>query len=140
MPLSFHVSSKDVAAVTFALSKLPRATGRKIVREETRRAANRVLLPAAKRAVPFRSGQYRRSIKTRAIKRTRTAIGVRVGPSSKHFAGTPYAPFQEWGWRRGRKIPGGFHLRRMVQSRGRRALDLAILKIADRVRTEWRKL
>lgn len=74
-----------------------------------RKASRVALRPVADRAksnAPKRSGRLRRSIKVRAMKRSRSRIGARVTSSGTdhNFKGrTFYGGFQEFGWRAGRR-------------------------------------
>jgi len=78
-------------------------------REAIRKAARPALKPClqtARRVAPKRSGKLRRSIKIRAIARSRTRIGARVTASASDtlYSGkTFYGGFQEWGWRAGKR-------------------------------------
>lgn len=79
----------------------------KQAKEAIRKAARPALQPtlaAARANAPKRSGRLQRSIKIRAIKRSRSRIGARVttAKSDNQFSGkTFYAAFQEWGWKTG---------------------------------------
>ena len=74
-----------------------------------RKAARPALMPtlaAAKANAPKLSGRLQRSIKIRAIKRSRSRVGARVttAKSDNQFSGrTFYAALQEWGWKTGRR-------------------------------------
>lgn len=74
------------------------------------RKASRVALKpvaeAAKQGAPRRRGALGRSIKVRAIKRSRSRVGARVttGKDASQFKGkTFYGGFQEYGWQAGRR-------------------------------------
>ncbi|XZE36547.1 HK97-gp10 family putative phage morphogenesis protein [Pirellulaceae bacterium SH501] len=79
----------------------------KQAKEAIRKAARPALQPtlaAARANAPKRSGRLQRSIKIRAIKRSRSRVGARVttAKSDNQFSGrTFYAAFQEWGWKTG---------------------------------------
>lgn len=74
-----------------------------------RKASRTALKPVADQAkanAPKRSGRLRRSIKVRALKRSRSRIGSRVTSSGtdNNFKGrTFYGAFQEFGWKAGRR-------------------------------------
>lgn len=78
-------------------------------REAIKKAARPALKPClqtARRVAPKRSGKLRRSIKIRAIARSRSRIGARVTTSASDnvYSGkTFYGGFQEWGWRVGKR-------------------------------------
>ena len=70
------------------------------------REALRPVAAAAKANAPRRSGALSKSIKVRAMARSRTRIGSRVTTSagSNEFSGkTYYGGFQEYGWKSGRR-------------------------------------
>lgn len=65
------------------------------------RDAMKVVQKAAKAAAPKKTGALRRSIRVRAIKRSRVRIGARVTTSASdnmYTGKTFYGAFQEYGW------------------------------------------
>lgn len=81
----------------------------KQAKEAIRKSARPALAPtlaAAKANAPKKSGRLQRSIKIRAIKRSRSRVGARVttAKTDNQFSGrTFYAAFQEWGWKTGKR-------------------------------------
>ena len=81
----------------------------KQAKEAIRKAARPALQPtlaAARSYAPRKTGRLKRSIKIRAISRSRTRVGARVttAKGDNQFKGkTFYAGFQEWGWKTGRR-------------------------------------
>lgn len=70
------------------------------------RAALKPVAAAAKANAPKRSGRLRKSIKVKAIKRSRSRVGSRVTTSKtdNQFKGRQfYSGFQEYGWRVGKR-------------------------------------
>jgi len=136
------VNQKQLKTILNFTRMLPTAMRNKIIRQETRRAMKEVLLPAAKSQTPKKTGALRKSIKIRAIKRSRKSSGVRLAASDRDFVGDMfYAGFIEYGFRRGgTKVPGQEILRKIAIQRGPIAIDLAIQKISQRVEQEWRKI
>lgn len=68
------------------------------------RPALQPTLQAARALCPARDGKLRRSIKIRAIRRSRTRVGMRLTTSGSDnaFSGqTFYGGFIEWGWKTG---------------------------------------
>lgn len=95
------------AALLAELSALPGKLQRKAFRTASRRAG-KIYAEAAKARAPVDTGQLRRSIKVRALKRSRTAVGVTVGTSKKDYTGDQfYAAFIEYGHKLGKRKRGG---------------------------------
>ena len=70
------------------------------------RPALKPTLDAARALCPVREGKLRRSIKIRAIRRSRTRVGMRVttSKSDNAFTGkTYYGGFINWGWKVGKR-------------------------------------
>lgn len=85
------------------LRELTNAEARKAVQGATRESA-KIIAAQVKSNAPVKSGSLRRSIKVRAIRRSRKRIGMRITTWSgdnlyqgKQF----YAAFQEFGWKTG---------------------------------------
>ena len=153
--ISFFIDRRDLATVEKKLKELPLKTQRKFVRTATRNAAKKHLLPAARNAVPKRTGLYRKSMKIRSVKRSRVTSGVRLasfftdkqtGKSKKVF----YGSFLEYGWKpntgkepilgqSGKRVRGRKYLTKMAKRQGPRAIKDAIKSIAAMMREEWRK-
>lgn len=104
------------------MSGLPAAIEKKVMRPALR-AGGKVALARVKLEAPTsrgksgkrrKSGALKRSLRVKAIKRSRKKIGVRIVSGSEWFRGpTYYAAFVELGYRRGsKKIPGQRFMRR----------------------------
>ena len=115
----------------------------KVAKKAVRRASREALRPvhrAAQRNAPFETGLLEQSIKVRAIKRTRKAIGSQVTTREGFFQGeTFYGAFQEFGWMTGKR---GSENRRPVLGKGflkfaaeskRRTAQFLFGKIAGRI-------
>lgn len=103
MPKKVRLLLIGDAELRAKLSALTDAEARKAVLGATREAA-KVIQAEAKRTAPKRTGALRRSIKVRAIKRSRKRIGMRVTTSkldSVYQGKTFYGAFQEYGWKTG---------------------------------------
>lgn len=86
------------------LDRLSKKDSRAVVRKAARKAAKPVMQQARANA-PVKTGALKKSIKVRAIKRSRTRIGVRISTTGLEsvFQGKQfYGAFQEYGWK-----PGG---------------------------------
>jgi HK97 gp10 family phage protein len=151
--ITAQLDAKQVAKINRMLTALPKKIRNKILREELRKGA-KTLLPASKAATPARTGKLRRSVKVRAVKRSRKAVGVLVGYNDKAYAGdTFYGAFLEWGWKQGKRpsrtvrggasdnrkeIPGRRMLGNVAEAKGPGVLDAVINQIASRIQTEAR--
>ncbi len=97
------------------LAALQKNDAKKAMRTAARFAMNR-LLPRIKAATPYRTGLLRKSMRVRAIQRSRRQIGVKIGTSSKAskklFGGkTFYGSFIEFGKTvKGVKNQGAYHM------------------------------
>lgn len=117
------------------LREISGTQGKSVIRKAAR-AGIKVVLPAAKRYAPSRTGLLRRNIKVRTLRRSRTRVGARITIGAESFQGkTFYGAFQEWGWRVGKrqgltkaalatrpKVPGKFFLKRAADSKRNSAL------------------
>lgn len=151
--ITAQLDAKQVAKINRMLTALPKKIRNKILREELRKGA-KTLLPASKAATPARTGKLRRSVKVRAVKRSRKSVGVLVGYNDKAYAGdTFYGAFLEWGWKQGKRpsrvvrggasdnrkeIPGRRMLGNVAEAKGPGVLDAVITQIASRIQTEAR--
>ena len=79
------------------LLKLEPKIGKKVVRQAVRKAA-KPILAAAKSNVPVESGELKRNLKIKALKRKKHRFGVMIGTGLKWFTGDQfYAAFVEFG-------------------------------------------
>jgi HK97 gp10 family phage protein len=102
------------AVLNKKLTYLKGANVKKAIRKASR-AALKPLAAATKTAAPRRTGQLRRSIKVKALRRTRKSVGARVTTERGYYAGLGeafYAKFIEWGWKTagGRTAVSGRHM------------------------------
>jgi hypothetical protein len=109
------------------LKDLAGKDGKAAVRKAARPALKPVL-NAAKQFSPEDEGTLVRSLKIRALKRSRRHFGAQAQTKDGNFKGkTFYGGFQEWGWKQGkrgsagRKEIQGFHfmLRAAIETRAR---------------------
>lgn len=145
------INKKQLAQIVKMARGLPVALRNKIIRQELRKAAKLTILPTAKARMPVRTGLLRKSLKIRAIKRSRVNSGVRVALSSKDFTGeTFYGGFIEYGFRVGarkkkgeadnrRQISGQEVMRSTAKDRGDSAVRYAVAKIAYRITQEAKR-
>jgi len=144
---------RQAANLLKRLKTLPDKMQRKILRQEAKRAGERFLLSAARRATPMRTGKLRSSVDLHP-KRTKTSVGVRVGLSAKAFTGdTFYGSFLEYGWtpkqKRNvtlsslvgltsdrRKVKPKYYLKKVADSRGPAALSSFSSHVAERIDKE----
>jgi HK97 gp10 family phage protein len=151
--ISAQLDAKQVAKIERMLLRLPKGIRNKILRQELRKGA-KTLVPPSKSATPVETGKLRRSVKVRAVKRSRKSVGVLVGYNDKAYAGdTFYGSFLEWGWRQGKRpsrairgkagdtrkeIPGRRMLGKVAEAKGPALLDSVIKQIAQRIEAEAR--
>jgi len=109
-----------------ALKKLPSAEQKKVFKAAARPAVKPVMQQARQNAQrDKKTGTLAKSIKVRAIPRSRVRIGIRVTTSSESFTGNYYASFQEYGWKSGKgntKIAGRNHMKDAASVKGPAAL------------------
>ena len=88
------------------LKALPRKVAKKILRQALRAGA-KIILAQAKANAPVATGQLKKSLKVRAMKRTRKGtVGFKVQTKAGDFKGDEfYGSFLEYGFRRGKR-PG----------------------------------
>ncbi|QDV26746.1 HK97 gp10 family phage protein [Aureliella helgolandensis] len=87
------------------LASLKTTEAKKLIRKASRTALKPVQ-EEAKRLAPVKSGRLRRSIKVRALKRSRSRVGSRVTTNGNDnlFKGRIYyGGFAEYGWKAGRR-------------------------------------
>lgn len=85
-------------------NELPVKVEKTIARKATREAG-RPMLAEAKRNAPVATGKLRKSLKLRALRRSRKGrVGVTVGTSNREFSGEQfYGAFQEYGYHLGKR-------------------------------------
>ena len=125
------------------LRRLSGKDAKAAIRKGSRKALKPVLADARQLA-PVRTGALRRSIKVRAIKRSRTRVGSRVTTGKATFTGpTFYGGFVEYGYtsRGGRTIAGVHFLEQAATRKQGQAVRIyrdeirrAILQIVKRTR------
>jgi len=120
--------------ITKRLNALEPKVRNKIIRKATRAAA-RPIASAVKRRAPVLSGMLKKSVKIRALKRSRKAKGIRVMTGKIAFQGDEfYGGFVEFGHhigRRGvanRRFVGGVHFMEEAFD-ARRRLSQKILRL-----------
>jgi hypothetical protein len=92
-------------ALNRKLAALAGPKAKAVIRKAAREAL-RPVFAAVKSATPTRSGRLKRSVRLRAIARSRSRVGARIttGGSDNLFAGrTYYGGFQEYGWKAGKR-------------------------------------
>jgi hypothetical protein len=92
-------------ALNRKLAALKSAKAKAVIRKAAREAL-RPVLAATKSSAPKRSGRLQKSVRLRAITRSRTRVGARVTTSGSDnvFGGkTYYGGFLEYGWKAGKR-------------------------------------
>jgi HK97 gp10 family phage protein len=132
--IRFLVSGED--RIIRKLKRLPKKDARRIIRKASRSAAKSIL-PTAKSNAPVKTGQLRKSIKVRSIKKSRTSIGVRLLVSEDWYKGDEfYGAFQEFGWKQGKRgtsgrkqIEGSHYMERAFEAKSNAARNLMLVQI-----------
>lgn len=115
-------SSFKIQGVDKLILKLRRLRGtamRKVYRQAMREAA-RPVLATAKQIIPIGTGRAQKSLKIRALRRSRKLLGVQISPGSRGELGLSgvkgfYPTHIELGFKRGAtKFPGNRFLRDAV--------------------------
>ena len=136
------------------MANFPKAFQGKVMRPALRAGA-KVVKQRVESYAPVRTGALKRSVKVRAVTRSRVKIGSSVKIGEGFFKGdTFYAGFQEFGWRTGkrgsadrRQVAGTRFMRRglydsevqmkqAVIKEARRRLPLVIVKLATKLDTK----
>lgn len=125
-------NAQQVQDLLRKLANMPAKIAKKILREESRRAAKDHLLAHARSLTPNRSGLLRRSIKVVAMKRSRVAVGVRVAMTSKKWTKQFYGGFVEYGTP-ARKIEGVRMMKRTAEEKGAAAASQFANEVARRI-------
>lgn len=92
-------------ALNRKLQAVAGAKAKAIIRKAAREAL-RPAFQAARASAPRRTGKLARSVKLRAITRSRSRVGARITTSAtdNQFSGkTYYGGFQEFGWKAGKR-------------------------------------
>lgn len=107
------------------LQRLKLTAAKRIVRPACRKAL-RPIHKEIKSTSPRRTGELRRHIKLRAIKRTRRFVGARVTVDVRH--GAPV----EWGWKPGDgdKVPGQYFMVQVANRKRARTIEIYRQEVA----------
>lgn len=132
------------------LAGLPPKIQRKVI-SKSARTAMRPVLNAAKANAPKKTGRLKKSLRMRALKRSRKGrIGVTVATSAKWFSGDEYyGAFQEFGWKVGKRakghrrkdaeadtrkqVPGKHYVERAYKSHGEQALKTFLSEVPGQI-------
>ncbi len=128
---------RDKALIKKLLA-LPKKVAVPAIRKGTRAGA-KVILPTARNNAPRLSGKLRKSIKVRAIKRSRQFIGARVTTSASGnlFTGeTYYGGFHEYGTA---KLTAKEFLQRAVDTKETAAIEATTRTIASEITMRARR-
>ncbi len=138
------VDKADLNKIQNALEKLPKRARSKVIRQSLRRAAKAHLLPRVKATTPRgETGKLKKTVKVRAMKRSRKAIGIHVAWYGEKTLGPKfYAGFVEHGHRAGKYkwVFGEKTLTRTAKHKGEKTIDDAIDGIGKGIEVEWKKL
>lgn len=113
----FDIALLGVPALEAQLAALPVKVERRVIAKALRSAAN-LILPVARARAPRKSGVLQRTIRTRALRRSRNRIGFGVFTGRRADLGIPadaryyYPAAQEIGWTPSRKRRNTGGLRR----------------------------
>lgn len=77
MSVDIELNQVQLERIKRTLGLLPKNLQRKIIREEAR-SAGKMILAQTKANAPVKSGQLRRAIKLRALRKSRTRVGVTI--------------------------------------------------------------
>lgn len=120
------------------LDRLSRKDSRSVVRKAARRAAKPILMQSRVNA-PVDTGTLRRSIKIKAITRSRKRIGVKVttGTAKSAYQGKQfYGAFQEYGTK---KMAGKHFMKRAAESKSKEAVAIFADEAAKEITALARK-
>lgn len=101
----FAVGIEGTDKLVAKLQKFKKSQSRAAIRKALRAGA-KATQKVAKGSLPKKTGKLRRSLKVRAIKRSRKKLGVTVttGADGSAFKGKAfYGGFQEFGWKTGKR-------------------------------------
>lgn len=148
--ITIRANKQQMESIKRMLLQLPKKIRNKILRQELRAAAKKLVAPS-KAATPVRTGKLQKSVKVRAATK-RGSVAMRVGYGEKNFTGkTFYGAFLEWGWRVGKrpskrlagteldkrpKIEGREMLGKVAEKKGPELLDGLIKSISARLEVE----
>jgi HK97 gp10 family phage protein len=134
MKIDLQINERQMESLINKLRNISPKLSKKILREESRRAAKTHLLGPAKSRVPKRTGRLSKALKIVAIKRTRTAVGVRLALSSKKWPANKafYGGFVEYGTPK-RNISGVHFLRRTANDNGNAAANDFLRAVQRRI-------
>lgn len=124
-----------VKALDRRLKNIDAKLGKKFVRQGVRRALKPVQL-AAKQFAPDDTGALERSIKIRALKRSRRRFGARVSSDGSRIEGQYYGGFQEWGTR---YVTGQLFMHNAARVKRRQAANIFRRYVGRQIVAEARK-
>lgn len=132
----FKINLKGEKALIKSLEQFPDKVQKTIMKSAIRKAA-KPLVAQAKENTPVESGALKKSMKLRAIKRSRKnkyRVGFLIGSSDKNFTGEQYyGSFLEFGTKR--QPPIGM-VRKAYDSGGEAAMNAAIEEIKKGIEFE----
>lgn len=120
--ISGTIDIRGAEELAAALQELGKAMEKKILRSAMRQAAT-IILEDAKRRAPVLTGQLRKSLRIRAIKRTRKGqVGVVISTSKGFFKGDDfYGGFHEFGTK---KMPARPFIRPAFEANKSKAITI----------------
>ena len=138
---SFKIAMTGFKELDAELKAIAAESGAKSINKEMRRttrdAMKQIVYPRVMSLAPFGSGYLRSQIRVRAIKRSRSKMGHRVGFNDPLFQGdTFYAGFLEYGFRHrsGTLIMGDSFLRRPLYESEAQVRSFAVRRLRKWIR------
>jgi HK97 gp10 family phage protein len=120
-----------------ALAELEKNTAKKVIRQAMRKAC-KPLKAQVEADAPRVTGTLASNVKIKAIKKSRTKMGIRVQIGAKDYTGkTFYAAFVEYGTS---KMPAKGFMRKAFDDRKEEAKGIAIEEIRKGIEKETAKL
>jgi hypothetical protein len=122
------------------LRRIDAKLGKKIVTQGSRRALKPVQL-AARRFVPVDTGELRKGIKVKALRRSRKRFGSRVTSAGRNVEDLYYGGFQEWGWttKSGRHVFGQLFMTNAARTKKRSAITIFTRYVKGQIESEARR-
>lgn len=93
-----HLDDKSLADVHKSLTSVANRLGAQQIQDKALKAAGKVILEGAKRRMPFKTGELRKSLELTSLKKFESSIGIDVvAKRGKSTPGGYYAHLVEYG-------------------------------------------
>lgn len=146
--VQIEIDPKQIARIQRRLSEVPKKLGNKWTKKGLREGA-KVVQKEARRGAPKKTGQTRRAIKVKSLRKQKNSIAMDLQIGEGDYKGDQYyASFQEFGWHVGSRklgdnrkwIEGKHFLEKAYKSKGAEAADKAVNVILDGLEQAVREL